>query len=172
MAAALFEAHRHDAGGFEVHSRGLLPGGEGAPRAAIRAMAPFGIDLSGHRSRRLEVADIDEADLVLGMTRQHVREIVLLAPRALPKTFTLREVVRRGEGAEARPSGSEPVAWLRTLHGGRDRSDLIGRATEDDTADPFGRPGAVYAATASELDDLTMRLAALLGPVGAAVPRT
>jgi protein-tyrosine phosphatase len=172
MAAALLDAHRDEPRGFEVHSRGLLPGGGGVPRAAIRAMAPFGIDLSGHRSRQLEVADVDEADLVLGMTRQHVREIVLLAPAALPKTFTLREVVRRGEGAEARPRGTEPVDWLRSLHQGRGRADLVGRASEDDTADPFGRPGAVYAATAAELDDLTTRLAALLWPVGAALPRT
>jgi protein-tyrosine phosphatase len=173
MAAALFGAHSRRRGSVdEVHSRGLLPGGEPAPAEAGRALTPYGLDLSDHRSRRLEVADVAGADLVLGMTRQHVREIVLLDPDALAKTFTVREVVRRGAGLASRRPDEDPVAWLRSLHRGRDRLDLVGRAPDDDTADPFGRPAAVYAATAAELAELTGRLATLLWPVGAAVPPT
>lgn len=80
-----------------VSSAGLLPPGFPAPPEAIRAMEPYGLDLSTHRSRRLSIDDVLAADLILGMDRRHAREIVLLNWEAWPYTFTLPELIRRGE---------------------------------------------------------------------------
>src|ERR1039458_6355835 len=91
---------------------GLLREGEPPPPEAISAMAGYGLDISGHRSRRVTVADLAWADLVLGMSREHVRYAVVTAPDAWPRSFTLKELVRRGEQAGPRKP-DEPLAdWL------------------------------------------------------------
>jgi protein-tyrosine phosphatase len=163
MAAAFFERHTRVRGlSVPIESRGLLPGGEPVPREAERAAAAYGAELSEHRSRHLDPVDIVDAQLILGMTRQHLREIVIADSGALARSFTLREIVQRGE-AEALDPG-EHAGWLETLQEGRQRRDLVGRAVDDDIADPFGGSAATYRATATELFDLTARLAALLWP--------
>lgn len=146
-----------------IESRGLLPGGQPVPPEVERAVAAYDVGLSGHRSRQLEPADVAGAELVLGMTRQHVREVVAENPGALARSFTLREIVHRGEMVAPDP-GERRARWLEVLQERRQRRDLLGRATEDDVADPFGRSEAVFRATAAELFDLTARLAVLLWP--------
>jgi hypothetical protein len=53
--------------------------------------------------------------------------------------------------------------WLARLHEGRRRPDLLGESEADDVADPIGGPRRSYQRTAAELEDLTVRLARLLG---------
>jgi protein-tyrosine phosphatase len=119
-------------------------------------MAERGLDLSRHRSRHLEPRYLDDADLVLGMAREHVREAVALMPEALDRAFTLKELVRR---AEAQPRGRSSFdSWLRSLSADRDVVDLLGAATTDDIEDPIGGPLASFRETADELDDLMARL--------------
>jgi hypothetical protein len=99
------------------------------------------------------------------MAREHVREAVLLHPDAWPRSFTLKELVRRGEEAGPRSADQPLVEWLDKVQAGRSRSDLLGVSVDDDVADPIGQRRPVYEKTADELDDLTRRLAALLwGP--------
>ena len=144
-----------------VRSAGLLGGGEPPPPRAVSALASYGLDISGHRSHRMTGADLAWADLVLGMSREHVRHAVVTMPRTWPRAFTLRELVRRGEEAgPARPG--EPLGdWLARVHEGRDRAALLGDSPADDVADPIGGPLRAYADTASQLDGLIGRLAAL-----------
>ena len=71
-------------------------------------MQSFGVDVSEHRSRRLEAGTMVNVDLVIGMERKHVREAVVLRPEAWPRSFTLRELVRRGDA-------DRPAAPLRDL---------------------------------------------------------
>jgi len=145
-----------------VHSAGLLDDGNPASPHGVEVLAGLGLDTSAHRSRRMTGDMISGADLVLAMAREHLREAVVSAPAAFPRTFTIKELVRRGEAAGPR-SASEPLdRYLARLHEGRDRSSLLGVSDEDDVSDPYGTSLEAYRRTAAELDDLTRRLAALL----------
>lgn len=162
MAAALLARRLEQMGVVaSVVSAGLLPGGAPATPAAVAAMAAMDLDTSGHRSRHLSQADLAGADLVLGMTREHVREAVLASASCWPRTFTLKELVGRAEQAGPRRADQDLGDWLGWLHAGRSREDLLGASPADDVEDPIGGTGAAYAATARELDHLTARLAEL-----------
>jgi len=166
MAAALL-ARRLDEAGLKatVSSAGLLFDGRPVTDHGLAVMADRGIDTSGHRSRRLTRDMIDAADLVVGLARSHVRETVALVPGALGRAFTLKELVRQGEAAGGRAAGEPLDAWLARLGSGRRPSDLLGDSDADDVADPIGGPRRDYQRTADELDDLTGRLARLLGAI-------
>jgi protein-tyrosine phosphatase len=147
----------------EVASAGLLECDRPVAREAIEAVAADAPFLDGYLSRSLAAAEVSSADLVLGMAREHVREVVVLVPEAWNYAFTLKELVRRGE-MRAPLGADEPLrAWLAATGVDRQRSDLLGATALDDIADPLGGPPAAFAATAAELRDLCRRLAYLLG---------
>jgi protein-tyrosine-phosphatase len=164
MAAALL-ARRLDEAGVKanVSSAGLLSEGTPATDHGVSVMADRGLDTSGHRSRRLGPAIVTPADLVVGMARSHVREAASAAPGVWGRAFTLKEIVRRGEERGGRAPDEPLDVWLARLHAGRRLQDMIGEASADDVKDPIGGPRRAYEATAEELDDLTARLARLLG---------
>ena len=87
-------------------SRGLdpVPFDEAAEPNARVLLAARGFDVAAHRARRLDLADIAHADLILTMTAGHAEKVVALAPGAGGKVFTL---ARYATGAD------EPVpdAW-------------------------------------------------------------
>ena len=62
-----------------------------------RAVTSLGLDLTDHRPRLLDAAMVaaDGADLVVTMTRDHLRTVATLAPQAWRRTFTLKELARR-----------------------------------------------------------------------------
>jgi len=148
----------------EVISAGLLEAGWPMAPEAIDAVAGDGPAMAGRRSRTLESHEVADADLVLGMTREHVREVVVLVPDAWGYTFTLKELVRRGEMLGRRSAHGSLRSWLTALSSDRRRSDLLGAAAIDDVADPMGGPPARFAETAAELRDLCRRLVDLLDP--------
>lgn len=162
--------HRRGVDG-EVSSAGLVSEGEPASGGTIRAMAKRGLDLSSHRSTPLRAEAVVSAELVVGMTRQHVRESVVLVPDAFERTLTLRELVRRAEAIGPRATdGDDRVAfrtWLHRLGADRRAVDLVGDSTEDDVADPMGRSRRFYERTAAELEDLVDRFVAVAYPVPA-----
>ncbi len=165
MAAALLGVVAGEVAAAEpvtVASAGLFDGGRRASPEVVTTLAPFGIDLTGHRSTLLTASAVEDADLVLGMERRHAREAVLLDPSAWARTFTLKDFVRRAEPVGPRRSGQPLGAWLAAVGDGRERTDLIGRAPEDEVADPVGGDLAGYRATATELADLVQRVARLL----------
>ena len=150
----------------EARSAGFLAEGMAPPREAVQVMAAYGIDTSAHRSRVCSEADLAGADLVVAMARSHVREAVVLSPAAWSRTFTLKELVRRGSAAGARAPGETLGAWLEGVGGGRQRADLLGTSDDDDVSDPIGGPLAAFEATARELADLVGRLAGSIWPAG------
>lgn len=167
MAEALLR-HRLDAAGVAaaVASVGRLADGVPATAGAVAALAARGIDLAAHRSRRVSLEHLRRADLVLAMERDHVRRIVVADPASWPRTFTLRELVRRGERIGPRRPGEPLTDWLARAHGGRTTAGLIDPCPDDDVADPIGGPAAGYVRTAADLDDLLDRLVRLaLAPV-------
>jgi protein-tyrosine-phosphatase len=163
MAAALL-AERFDALGVDarVHSAGLVSDGRPATDHGVAVMAARGLDTSAHQSRRITPDLLREADIVIALAREHVREVVGEWTPAWPRTFTLKEIIRRGEHVGARPPDTPVADWLARLHQGRSAVNLIGSSPDDDVADPIGRPLEDYRRTANELDGLTERLALLL----------
>ena len=158
MAEALL---RRRLPGLDVSSAGSLPGGRPASAGSVKAMAARGLSLAEHVSRTHDPELLASADLVLCLARRHLREVVVAVPAALPKTFTLRELVRRGEAAGPASSFSE---WLALVGSGRRAGDLLGDDPNDDVADPTGGPDEDYERTAVQLEDLVERLARLLEP--------
>jgi protein-tyrosine phosphatase len=164
MAAALLARRLDDAGvKAVVSSAGLLFDGKPATDHGQAVMADRGLDTSAHRSRRLRPDIVNGPDIVIGMARSHVREAVTLAPDIWKRAFTLKEIVRRGEERGGRAAGEPLEDWLARLHAGRRLPDLLGDSDADDVADPIGGPRRSYERTAEELDDLTARLAGLIG---------
>ncbi len=144
-----------------VHSAGLLADGRAVSVEGVRAVSAWGLDTSAHTSRRMTEEMVVGADLVVAMAREHVREAVLLCPEAWPKTFTLKELVRRAEQAGPRAPDQPFDEWLGKLHAGRSRSQLLGSSPEDDVADPIGLGAEDYRRTAVDIDQLVGRLVGL-----------
>jgi protein-tyrosine-phosphatase len=170
MAAALFAGQtEHLADSVEVSSAGLHTGeieGTGeVPREVLEVMAPYGIDLAGHRSCALTASMLVEADLVIGMSRRHVQEAILLDPPCWPKAFMLKELVRRGALTGPRRPDQGIRSWIDAAHGDRTRSSLAHRSAADEVADPYGASLERYQSTAAELARLTSELTRLLWPV-------
>lgn len=141
-----------------VRSAGMLDSGEPAAPEVVRALGAVGIDVSAHRSSRMTDADLRSADLILAMAREHLRYAVVLEPAVWPRTFTIRELVRRATSAGPRRPDQPLANWLDLVHQGRDRLDLLGERAADDIADPMGGPPEGYDATVAQLDDLTRLL--------------
>jgi protein-tyrosine phosphatase len=165
MAEVLLRHHLEQAGvDAAVSSAGLYPGGRPATGHGVQTMAARGLDLTGHASRQLTRDLVAEADLVVGMAREHVREVAVLDGTALGRAFTLKELVRAGEAAGPRRADEPLPAWLDRVAAGRRPADLLGTGHDPrlDVEDPIGRDREDYEATADELDDLLGRLVHLL----------
>jgi protein-tyrosine-phosphatase len=162
MAAALLRQHLAATGTkARVASAGFLDEGRPAAPRAVAVLASRGLDIAGHRSRRVTAEDVRRADLVIGMTSTHVRDAVLEFKSTLDHTFRFRELLRRATATGGR-AGTETVAtWLARVGEHRRARELVG-TTDDDIPDPIGAPMKEYERTASELDDLARRLAAFL----------
>jgi protein-tyrosine phosphatase len=144
-------------------SAGTLEGDRPVAPVALELMGTEGPAMTGHRSRLIERSIIESADLVVGMCREHVREVVLVDPSAFPRTFTLKELVRRGETHG--PRLDQPVGeWLLAIGRGRRRDDLAGSSQLDDVIDPIGGTSDQLKATAEEIHDLVDRLVWLIEP--------
>ncbi|MDQ3385370.1 MAG: hypothetical protein M3503_05075, partial [Actinomycetota bacterium] len=102
--------------------------------------------------------------LVVCMARSHARDAVVLHPPSWSRTYTLKELVRRGEAVGARRPGQPLDAWLTELGRGRQRAALLGADPDDDVADPIGGPDSAYEATAALLEDLVARAVGLAFP--------
>ena len=164
MAAALLSRRLEEAGvKAGVSSVGLLFDGRPVTDYGRAVMADRGIDTSAYRARKLQPELLAGADLVLGMAREHVAEAAAYGNDVWGRAFTLKEIVRLGEERRGRASGEPLEQWLARLHEGRRRTDLFGGSDADDVADPIGGSRRAYERTAEELEDLTARLARLLG---------
>lgn len=165
MAAALLARElAARGGGARVRSAGTRRGIGSPPPEVVTVMAGYGLDLTGHRSRAVTADDLVGADLIVAMTREHLRQAVVIGPQAWPRSFTIRELIRRGDLAGARRPGETLSGWLARVHAGRTRMALLGASPRDDVADPIGGPLSGYAQTAATLHHLARRLADLSWP--------
>ncbi|MDH7499078.1 MAG: low molecular weight protein arginine phosphatase [candidate division NC10 bacterium] len=94
--------------GIEVGSAGLYAlAGEEAPAISQRLLGQRGIDLSGHRGRQLDRAQIEEADLILVMDRYQLVLLESLFPQSKGKVFPLRQFAEDGGGEIEDPFGGD-----------------------------------------------------------------
>jgi protein-tyrosine phosphatase len=165
MAAALLARELAARGiSAQVHSAGTLGSDLPSPAEVVTALAGHGLDVTGHRSRLATASDLERADLILAMAREHLRHAAVVAPDAWPRAFTIRELVRRGDLVGQRLPGETVPQWLARVHDGRTRLALLGESAQDDVADPIGGPLAGYKQAAADLRQLAGRLADLCWP--------
>lgn len=167
MAMGLL-AHHLAARGMDarVHSAGTIGWGGPATDHAVEVLASKGIDLSEHLSRRLAGDHVEDADLLLGMTRDHVNGVLIHDPSALDRTFVMGEIVRLGRRVGPRRPDQSLREWCAEVASLRppNRPPGIGK---DEVDDPVGLGFDVYRATADRLDALCEELAGLVLPDGA-----
>lgn len=170
MAEVLLRHRLEEAGVADVavSSAGLYVGGRPATDHGQLTMADRGLDLSGHVSRQLSRDLLKAADLVVGMAREHVREVAVLDSDALARSFTLKELVRAARSVGPRRPTEEMADWLARAGAGRRPQSLLGMGHDPqlDVEDPVGRGRADYEDTAAELDDLLTELVSLAWPQG------
>ena len=152
--------------GFDAHvtSAGLLEDGRPAAEQILELLDARGLDASEHLTRRITPELLGAQDLVLGMARDHVREIILMQPGLNARVFTLKELVRRGTEVGSRGPDESVATWLARAAAGRTPASLLGSSGLDDVADPIGRRFSVFKKTAAEVEGLTADLAELLAP--------
>jgi protein-tyrosine-phosphatase len=162
MAEVLLR-HRFERLGIDarVASAGLLQTGQPASAHGVDVLRERGLDMAAHRSQAISPQLLASADLIVTMAQEHVVEAVVMAPEVWPRTFTLKELVRRGEAAGPRRAGEEMGAWLARVGQNRSRADAFRSSRENDVADPIGLPRAAYERLAAELDDLLDRMVAV-----------
>jgi protein-tyrosine phosphatase len=143
--------------GVEAHVRSMgtraVAGGT-VTTGTLDAARRFDADLSGHVTTPLGRGATQDVDLVLGLAREHVREVVALDAGAWRKTFTLKELVRRGTAVGPRRRDEDLGSWLGRLHEGRTARELMGAAAIDDVEDPTTSMLVDHATMAHEVDDL------------------
>ena len=100
LAEQLLRAGLSDWADLTVSSAGTIAmEGDKMPDEAAALSVRYGGSPSAHAARQLIEAQIRQADLVLGMSRDHRRAVVQLLPSASRYTFTLREFARLVVGA-------------------------------------------------------------------------
>ena len=143
-----------EADAIRVTSAGLVD--EGAATidpGAETLLREYGGNPDGFRARLLDGAIIDDADVILTMSRAESAQVVGQFPRTLRRTFTLVEYLRLHDQVD-------PVAPLREhplmLAASRELANLTDK---DDVLSPVGLDIDAYTAVATRLNTLTQDLA-------------
>ncbi len=159
MAEAFLQA-KFDSKGInaDVSSAGLLFSGRKAAKETVEIMSAKGFDLSSHRSRILDEVDLFDLDLIVGMTKEHVREIVVMSPKLWPVTFTLKGLVSSAKKIGPRNSDESLLDWLSVIGETRVKADLLGADLSEDIVDPYDLGPDTFLQVADEIDELTSQL--------------
>jgi len=93
MAAAILRQKAEEKGrNIEVDSAGIFAfAGDKASKEAIEVLKEKEIDISSHRSKLVTDEVLEEADLVLTMTKSHKETLLLKHPSVEEKIYTLKE---------------------------------------------------------------------------------
>jgi protein-tyrosine-phosphatase len=163
LMANLFQQHAEAAGLATLTQSGgfSATGGEEPTDNTVRYLATRGIDVSGYRSLWMTDHSIRKAHLVVTAEKDHVIRIAGRWPDAFAHTFTLPELVARGE-AVGRRDGRPLREWLEIVSVGRPTTLDYLDTEVGEIADPTGRSPATWKAAFEEIDDLTARLVTLL----------
>lgn len=136
--------------------------GQFAPEDFIEIALVRGIDLRAHRPVALTSERALESDLVLTMTRDLLRAMVVATPGVWPRSFTILELVRRGSTTTPPQHGEALQAWISRVHASRDRTEMLRSAPDDDLRDPLANEAEANEIMFGDLERATRRLARLL----------
>jgi protein-tyrosine phosphatase len=140
--------------GFEVASAGIgaLVGAPMSPEAAAE-LAAYGGDAERFTARQLRPDLVEVADLVLAATVEIREKVLAETPRALGKTFTVREFAGLLDDVPGTPT-------TLVAHAGanRSRSDVA----DLDVPDPFRRGARAHATAAALMAEAVERIATAL----------
>lgn len=142
-----------------------LEGSDAMPES-VQAAYELGVDISGHRGRRLTAQMAEGSDLLLCMASNH-SDVLTFEFDFGSRAFTLKELVRLLESLPTVDPGSAPAGLVsRVAAAQAARAHHDGPASRDnDIADPLGQPIEAYRAIAWEIDTWTDRLVdGLFGP--------
>lgn len=120
MAEAIFTRMLKDRG-FRAHEIKVESAGlhalenENATREAVEVMRTAGIDITPHRSRSVNETLLQDADLVLTMTRKHRSQLQDIFPHHKHKVYTLAEYSGQPEGEIPDPYGQSLEAYRLAL---------------------------------------------------------
>lgn len=174
MAERMARAFLDEALGDDAHRIQVVSAGTQAVKGAgvhpdsATVLEGFGGDPAGHVAQQLLDDMAIDADLTLALTRSHRRAVLKAAPRALQRTFTVREaaelaaLVPAAVVLEGDDLAERCRALVKKMAGARSR-----RPTDagDDIADPIGRPLEVHQEVADVIAEslipLLTRLATL-----------
>ncbi len=122
-----------------------------------------GAEAQGFTARQLSEPYLRQADLVLGMAREHRAAAVDLVPATVRRSFTLREYARLlGQiDPELLPSGSPAERARASLPLAAAQRRRAG-AAEDDVADPYRRADTAYAQAFTEIEQAVTSIATVL----------
>jgi protein-tyrosine phosphatase len=162
LAAAISRRHLALLGvPAEVYSAGLLEEGLPAVEDMVEVARRFDVDLSPHRSARVNPERLEWADLVVTMTGQHVLDLIGVSPAIRDRTMTLREwAATTGRGRPITLWTPQEVRTWAAEATGRPIDALL--SGDLDVADPIGRPRRFYRRAAEQIDQL---LAVCFAPV-------
>lgn len=65
--------------------------GEMATKNAIEAMKVYGVNMENHRAKSIQELDLNEYDLIIGLTTTHKIAVQSLYPHISKKVYTLKE---------------------------------------------------------------------------------
>lgn len=157
LRARLDERFGDEARRIEVASAGTwgLVGEPMQPEAA-ETLIRYGGAAEGFAARELTPDQIEQADLVLGLAREHRSKVVTMCPRASARTVTLLEYARLLTGVTpADVSGPDLVSRFRAI------TDLafsrrgyvpVDDPADDDVPDPYGGKQSGYERAAELID--------------------
>ena len=105
-------------------------------------LAGLGAQAGDFRAQQLTEIHPLRADLTLTMTRAHRRDVLAMAPRALARTFTLREAAALLDLVpdDAVMDGSTLPERARTLVAALAAARSRRHSAQDDIRDPIGQP--------------------------------
>src|SRR5690606_26479956 len=140
-------------GAFAVRSAGTHALVGAAPTQEVSALAErLGVSVEGIRARDLVEAEVNEADVALALDRGHRASVVERVPRALRKTFTLRELARLLPQVAVERAAWPQHRWQSAVvWAARRRRAAPSGPAADDVIDPFQQPERVLWEMAGQL---------------------
>ncbi len=108
------------------------------------AITSLGLEVPNHRSRQATETELDNADLVIALAREHVSWMRRVHPPAAPRTATLQRLAR-----ELPADGSPLFERLARM-----RLHEVALEPWEDVSDPAGGDIEVFLACAREIADL------------------
>ncbi len=150
MAKGLMEKFAAEAGlELQIQSAGLAAfGGDPATEPTERALEPYGVAVTEHRSRRLQVPILEEADVIFVMTRVHREQLLaMFGSEYADRVHVLLEYAGALDSSAENPG-------QRQENSGRNSNNH----TDMDIADPFGGSAAEYQRAVADIAAAVQRI--------------